>query len=158
MTMEKKKTVFDYAAQILMIFGLMVLFLSVCSYFAGDDGKNHSTLFSLGAEGMSMASLVQMLGLSVLTTFIRALFLSDRILKKLSATARTIGMIISCIAVIIVFVILFDWFPSDNVLAWILFALSFGVCFTLSLCITISRQKKENEAMAKALERLKNED
>lgn len=155
--MEKKKTIFDYAAQALMIFGLMVVFLSVCSCFAGDDGKIHSTLFSLGAEGMSMASLAQMLGLAILTTIIRALFFSDRLFKSLSVLGRSIGMVVCCVAVIVVFVIAFGWFPAGNALAWLFFAMSFGVCFAVSLWITLSRQKRENEAMAEALDRLKNE-
>ncbi len=155
--MEKKKTIYDYAAQALMIFGLMVVFLSVCSCLAGDDGKIHSTLFSLGAEGMSMASLAQMLGLAALTTVIRAIFLSDGLFKKLSMLARTIGMVACCVAVIVVFVVVFGWFPANNALAWLFFALSFGICFAVSLWITLSKQKRENEAMAEALERLKSE-
>ena len=155
--MEKKKNIFDYAAQILMIFGLMVIFLSICSFLSGDDGKVHSSLFSLGSEGMSMASLAQMLGLSVIVTIIRAIFFSDRLLRRFSVAARTVGMIACCVAAIIVFVIAFRWFPADNALAWILFALSFGICFAVSLCVTLSRQKRENEAMAAALERLKME-
>ena len=155
--MEKKKTIYDYAAQTLMIFGLMVVFLSVCSCFAGDEGRIHSTLFSLGAEGMSMASLAQMLGLATLTTLIRALFFSDRLFKNLSVLARSIGMVICCIAVIVVFVVVFGWFPASNTLAWLFFALSFGICFAISLWITLSKQKRENEAMAEALERLKSE-
>lgn len=157
MSMEKKKNIFDYAAQALMIFGLMVVFLSICSCLAGDEGKAHSSLFSLGTDGMSMASLAQMLGLSILVTLIRAIFFSDRLFKRLSVSARTVGMIASCVAVIVLFVVLFGWFPADNALAWVFFALSFGICFTVSLWLTLSRQKRENEAMAKALERLKME-
>lgn len=155
--MEEKKTIFDYAAQALMIFGLMIVFLSVCSYFAGAEGKAVSSLFSLGAQGMSMGSLAQLFALSVITTFIRGIFCSGGVFKKMSATARTIAMVISCIAVIVVFVILFDWFPSGEILPWLYFALSFGVCFTVSFMLTLSKQKRENQAMAEALERLKRE-
>ncbi len=155
--MDRKKNIFDYAGQTLMIFGLMVAVISVCSFFAGEEGKGHSSLFRLGSEGMSIASLAQMLALSVITTFIRALFLSDRLFRKLSVTARTIGMITSCVAVIVVFIIVFKWFPLTDPLAWLSFIPSFGICFTVSLFITLSKQKKEDEAMAKALEKLKNE-
>lgn len=158
MTVERKKDFFDYAGQALMIFGLMVAFISMCSYFAGDEGKVHSTLFSLGSEGMSMVSLAQIFALAVLTTLIRWFFTSDRISARLSATARTVGMIVGCVAVIIVFVVAFDWFPFANPLAWISFILSFGICFTVSILVTLSKQKKENEAMAKALEKLKNDE
>jgi len=157
MIMENKKNIFDYAAQALMIFGLMVVFLSVCSALAGEGGAVHSTLFSLGAKGMSMSSLAQMLALSILTTLIRAILLSDRLFGNLSVLARSIAMIVCCVAAIVVFVIVFDWFPADNALAWLCFALSFGICFTVSLWVTLSRQKRENEAMAQALERLKND-
>ncbi len=155
--MEKKKTIFDYAAQALMIFGLMVVFLSVCSCLAGDEGRQESTLFSLGAEGMSMASLAQLLGLAVLTTVIRAIFLSGGWFRKLSMLARTIGMVVCCVAVVVVFIFVFGWFPANDALPWLGFILSFGICFAVSLWITLSRQKRENEAMAEALERLKNE-
>lgn len=154
----EKKSIFDYIAQILMIFGLMVVFLSVCSCLAGSEGKEHSTLFSLGAEGMSMASLAQMLGLAILTSFIRWFFFSDRLFKRLSVLVRSIGMVVCCVAVIVAFVIMFDWFPSADILAWLLFALSFVVCFTVSLLITLSKQKHENQAMEKALQRLKSDE
>lgn len=156
--MENKKTFFDYAAQTLIIFGLMVVFLSVCSCLAGDEGSAVSSLFRLGSRGMSMSSLAQMFALSILTTLVRAIFLSDRIFRKMPSTARILAMIICCIAVIVVFVILFDWFPSDKILPWLLFALSFGVCFTFSFVLTLSKQKRENKAMAEALERLKNDE
>lgn len=155
--MENKKTFFDYAGQALMIFGLMVAFLSVSSYFAGEEGKDTSTLFRLGAEGMSMASLAQLFGLAAVTTALRGIILSDRIFKNLSATVKTFGMVISCIAATVVFILVFDWFPAGQILPWLLFAVSFGVCFAVSFVLTISKQKRENKEMAQALARLKNE-
>lgn len=157
MTMKEKKSVFDYAAQALMIFGLMVFFHSVCSYLSGPEGKDVSSLFSLGKQGLSMDSLAQLFGLSVLITVMRALFFSGRFFKKTSATVRTLGMVISGIAIIVVFVIVFDWFPAGDILPWVLFALSFGICFAVSFALTLFKQKRENEALADALARLKDE-
>lgn len=156
--MENRKTFFDYAAQVLMIFGLTVAAISLCSFAAGDKGKELSTFFALGSQGLSHATLAQIMGLSVLITLARFLFFSDRVIKNLSVRARTAGMLISCVAAIVAFVLIFDWFPGSDVWAWVCFAASFVLCFTVSYLLTKKREQVENDKMAEALERLKSED
>lgn len=156
--MEREKNFFDYAAQVLMIFGLTTACISLCSYIAGDIGKDLSTLFALGSQGLSFATMLQIMALSVLITLSRFLFFSDRIFKRLSLGFKTAGMLISTIVIIVAFILIFDWFPAGQLWPWICFALSFTLCFGVSFFITLQKEKLENQKMAQALERFKNED
>lgn len=56
---------------------------------------------------------------------------------------------------IIVLVMVFGWFPVDEWLPWIMFFVSFGVCFVISLTVTVCRERMENRRMEEALERLR---
>jgi len=124
----------------------------------GDSGKNISSLFSMGSQGLSMSSLSQIFGLAILTTLIRAIIFSERLLKRWSLTARTIIMVVCCIAIIVVFIAMFDWFPNGTIVPWLFFSISFCLCFTISLVLTKSKQNRENKAMAEALEKLKKDE
>lgn len=156
--MDSKKNILDYAAQALMIFGLTVASIALCSYFAGDKGREISSLFALGSQGLTLSTLLQIMALAIFITFARFLFFSDGVIKNMSVGARTAGMLISCIAIIVTFILLFDWFPKGQLWPWICFAVSFSLCFTVSYILTIKNERQENRKMAQALEKLKNEE
>lgn len=155
--MEKEKTIFDYISQVFVIFGATVLILNMFCLLFGKDAKEVSALFSLGNQGLSVATMLQFLAMSVFITVWRFLFFTDKVIKNLSLSLRTAGMFTAVVLTIIVFVLLFGWFPLDDWKAWLGFGVSFVISVGISLGLSTLKEKTEEEKMARALERLKEE-
>lgn len=155
--MEKEKTIFDYISQVFVIFGATVLILNMFCLLFGKDAKEVSALFSLGNQGLSVATMLQFLAMSVFITVWRFLFFTDKVIKNLSLSLRTAGMFTAVVLTIIVFVLLFSWFPLDDWKAWLGFGVSFVISVGISLGLSTLKEKTEEEKMARALERLKEE-
>jgi hypothetical protein len=66
----------------------------------GEKSESVSTVFSLGDDGISTATLLQFLLSSVLITFLRSLFFTGRVIRNMSLARRTALMFLSVSAVI----------------------------------------------------------
>lgn len=153
--MEEKKTIFSYIGQAFTIFGITTLILCILSLLFGEDGKDISSLFQLGTNGLTLKTLFEFLGVSIAITLLRFLFFTDVIIKRMSILLRTASMIICVIGILAVCIRLFKWFPVDNILAWLMFFISFGICFAVSLAVTSIKERIENKNLNDALLRLK---
>ena len=89
---------------------------------------------------------------------LRFLFFTDVIIKNMSVIARMIWMVVLVLFMISAFIIIFKWFPADMWQPWVMFFLCFGVCFGISMVLTVAKEKAETRKMEEALERLKHED
>lgn len=156
--MEERKTIFDYLGQIFMIFGITIAILNVLCVLFGEDAQSVSAMFSLGNQGISVPIMIQFLGVSAAIVTLRFLFFTDIIIKNMSVTARMIWMIVLVLFMISAFIIIFKWFPADMWQPWVMFFLCFGVCFGISMVLTVAKEKAETRKMEEALERLKHED
>lgn len=152
--MEEKKTVFDYLGQVLMIFGFTMLTLNLFCLAFGDTAKDFSSLFQLGSQGISAETAFQFLCISLLITGVRFLFFTDTFIKKMPVYLRTVCMLTAVVAIIVVFVIAFHWFPADMWQPWAMFLLCFGISFLGSCFVMTVKEKAENRRMQEALERL----
>ncbi|MBO5210235.1 MAG: hypothetical protein J6B68_12985 [Lachnospiraceae bacterium] len=156
--MEERKTIFDYLGQIFMMYGISIALMCVFCVLFGEGAKKFSSMFALGKEGLNITTMVQFLLMSACITGIRFLFFTDVIIKKMSLTARTVWMVISVLLVAAGFIMVCDWFPADMWRPWLMFLICFGVCFIVSMSITILKERMENKKMEEALERLKKEE
>lgn len=156
--MEERKTIFDYLGQIFMIFGITIAILNVLCALFGEDAKSVSAMFSLGNQGLSVPVMLQFLGVSAVIVTLRFLFFTDVIIKNMSVIARMIWMVVLVLFMISAFIIIFKWFPADMWQPWVMFFLCFGVCFGISMLLTVAKEKAETRKMEEALERLKHED
>ncbi len=156
--MEEKKTIFDYVAMTFTTFGFSISWLNLFCFLFGEEAKEVSSMFSLGSNGLSTATMVQFLAVSAITTIIRYLFFTDVFIKKMSIVGRTACMVLSEVAMIVVFVLWFDWFPTGMWLPWVMFILCFGVCFVVSTVVTMWKEKIENRKMEEALVKLKKQE
>lgn len=153
--MEEKKTVFDYLAQVLMIFGFTMLTLNIFCLAFGNSAKEFSAIFQLGSLGISVETAFQFLCISLLITGVRFLFFTDTFIKKMPVPLRTVCMLTAVVGIIAVFVIAFHWFPADMWQPWAMFLLCFGISFLGSCFIMTIKEKAENRRMQEALEKLK---
>lgn len=153
--MEKKYNVFDLLGQVIFIFGVTVICLSIFVMLFGADAEGVSTIFALGNKGLAVATLGQFLLMAVLITLIRFVLFTDYIVKKWSLLARTISMFVLVVLMIGVFTACFGWFPVNEAKSWIMFFVSFFVCCSISVTLSAWKERKENEKMQEALERMK---
>lgn len=155
--MEKKRTIFDYLGQVLMIFGITILILNVFCVVFGENAKEISTMFAMGSDGISVSTSFQFLLVSIIVVVLRFLFFTDSIIKNMSLPVRTGSMYVAIISVILVMNWVFGWFPADMWQAWLGFVLSFIVCSVVSTITVLVKDKLENEKMQDALNKYKQE-
>ena len=153
--MKPAETLLIYLKKSVFSFGASVLFLICISYAVGDEAKEISPMFAFGHEGLPLPVLAEFFGLSVLFALERFLFFTDCIIKKMGLVLRTACTAICAIATAVAGILVFRWFPTNNALAWVSFAISFLVCLVGSLLITYTKEKRENRKMADALEKMK---
>lgn len=153
--MEEKKTIFDYAEQVFGIFGFSIVILNVFCRLFGEEAKDISSIFSMGKEGLSLAVMAQFFSAAVWIVLMRFLFFTDAIIKNMRIAARSVGMVVSVLIIMVVHIVIFDWFPVDNWLPWVMFFGCFGFCFVISLSLSMFRERTENRKMEDALNRLK---
>lgn len=153
--MDDNKNIFDYIKQLFTSFGIVVLLFIVINLIIGDEAGSISSLFALGAKGLSTATLLQLLILVLIITAAQNIFLSDLVIKNMALVVRNILFFATIMAAITIFAVVFGWFPLNNVAAWIGFIVSFAVCSVISSVIMRLEENAENKKMQDALNRLK---
>lgn len=152
--MEEKKNVFDYLAQVMVVFGFAMLAMNLFCLAFGASAREFSALFALGDQGIPAGIAFQFLGISALLTGYRFVFFTDTVIKKMPLWARTACMLGLTVITISAFILLFRWFPVSMWQPWAMFLLCFGLSF-LGSCLVVSvKEKAENRRMEEALRRL----
>lgn len=148
---EKGNIVFRILNQVLIIFSIDILILMLLAALIGEDAQNASTIYQLGNKGLASTTIAQFLLSSVTITFLRNIFLSEKLFKKLNTLQRSIFMLLCILLIHILYIILFGWFSLDNITAWISFVVCFGGGFTLGLLIMLLKIKLDNRQYDKLL-------
>lgn len=156
--MEENKTIFDYCAAVFITFGFAVLVLCIFCVLVGEEAREVSSLYSMGKDGLSIATILQFFGMAVCITLLRILFFTDAVIKKMSVTMKTICMLLCIIGLIVVCAAVFGWFPVSMWQAWVGFAASFGLCFVGSCLVMLLKERTQNRRMEEALARLKEQE
>lgn len=153
--MKEKRTILDYLAQVMIVFGFMTLVLNIFCLAFGNSAKDFSAMFELGNQGIPVKIAFQFLCVSALNVGVRFLFFTDVIIKKMPIWLRTICMLVSVVIIIAVFIMVFHWFPANMWQPWAMFFICFGISFLGSYFVMIIKEKAENKRMEEALQRLK---
>lgn len=153
--MERNKTVFDYLAQILTIFGFSMLILNLFCMIFGDSAQSLSSMFALGSQGVPAEIAFQYLVISVLIVGIRFLFFSDRLIKNMPIPVRTVCMLGCVLLITAAFIVRFQWFPADLWIAWAMFFVCFLLSSICSYLVMLLKEKTENRKLKEALDRFK---
>ena len=152
---EEKKTVFNYFSQTLTIFGAIMVIFMVFLLIVPEEAREVSSLYRLGKEGLSLATMAQLLLLSIIVTTVSGIFMTDRFIKRMSVPLRIALLFTSVVAAVVVMVIVFAWFPVDKTEAWVAFIICFVVSAAVSYLITRLKERAENNKMQEALEKYK---
>lgn len=153
--MEEKRTILDYLAQVLTIFGFSMLILNGLCMIFGEGAKEISAMFALGGQGIPTEIVFQFLCVAALTVGLRLVFFTDILIKRMPIWLRTVCMLTAIIGIIAVFAVAFDWFPVNQWEPWAMFFVCFGISFLGSYSAMVIRERAENKRMEEALRRLK---
>lgn len=153
--MEEKKTVLGYGAQILSIFGFTMICLMVFAYIFGESAKEFSSLFSLGNEGLTVSAMAEFLLLSAIIVLLQDFYCTDRFFKRMPILARVVVLVLTVLAVIVAFIFLFDWFPINMWLPWVMFLACYTLCVGGSITVSAIMTRQENRKLGKGLDSLK---
>ena len=153
--MKNKKTVFDFLIQWFCLFGVTVVIINAMCVVIGDSAKEISSMFSLGSEGLSAETMLQLLIVSLLITGARFIYFNEAVVKRASIAVRAAMMLFTVIAVIAVFIYSFGWFPVNMWQPWASFFAGFGILFLSGTAITYLKEKADNRNMEEALRKLK---
>lgn len=153
--MENKRTILDFMSFVMRTFGICICFLLVLTIMANAEMIETSSIFLFGNEAISITILLQFLLLSFITAILVFLFTSAYMIRLLSLTTRLILMPLSIILCLGIAIYFFGWFPTSSPLPWILFVVSFLMCFGISVAITLHKNKKADAVLNKALEKMK---
>jgi hypothetical protein len=151
--MEKRKTIFNYISEIFAVYGIIVAIYVLLSLFIGDYVGGYSSMFRLGNKGLSNATLLQLLLLATIIIAVRNIFLTDRWIKKMPIISRNILFFLTIIVVMIVMIVLFDWFPINDWQAWVGFFISYTVSMSVSVLISRLKERAENDKLKTALDK-----
>lgn len=155
--MEKNFRALKFLSQVFIIYGATTLLLNIFCIIFGEMSKGLSGIFSLGSKGVSVAASLQFLLAVTVITALRVVFMTDILIKKMPIAVRIVALFASAFAVTVAFILLFDWFPADMPLAWIMFVVCFAVSCTVSTVISVLAEKHENRRLEEALRRCKEE-
>lgn len=153
--MEKKKTIFNFLSEVILIFGFTVLVLNIFCLIFGNIAKDFSTIFELGNQGVPAKIVFQFLGTSFLIAGTKMLFFTDVLIKKMAIWLRTVCMLTVVVIIISLFIIIFHWFPINMWQTWLIFFVCFSVSFLGSYLVMSLKEKVENKHLEEALRRLK---
>ena len=155
--MDKNFSFLKYLSQTFMIYGIITALLNIFCVLFGSSAYEFSTIFSLGSSGIGTATSFQFfIAVSVMSA-LRFIFMTDTVIKKMSLAARIIAMFSAAFAAVTAFIFLFDWFPADMPIAWIMFIVCFIVCSAVSTAISVISERRENRRLEEALKRYKEE-
>lgn len=152
--MEQKKTIFNYIGQLFATYGIIVTIFIVFVSVVGESAKDLSSLYQFGNQGLALNTLVQLLMLTCIITLARILYLTDQWIKNMNIVLRNILFFATICVVIVVFAVIFVWFPINDVRAWVAFAVSFVICTCICGFIKL-QENAENKKMEQALEKFK---
>ena len=153
--MEERKTIYHYLGQLFFMYGIIVLIFVFLSYTVNEQAVQSSPLFALGKEGLTMDTLVQLFGFCVCLLLLRILFLTDVVIKNLQIAIRSLCFVVATVLIIILFVYLFSWFPMNDRNAWIGFFVSYTICTSVGILISLLKEKAENKKMEQGLKRIR---
>ncbi len=156
--MDKNFSILKYLSQVFMIYGITTGLLNIFCILFGTSAYSFSTIFSLGNSGVGVATSFQFLLAVSVIVGLRVIFMTDILIKKMPLAARTVAMFAGAFTTILIFIFLFDWFPADMPIAWIMFIACFIISCFVSTFISILAEKQENRRLEEALKRYKEEE
>lgn len=154
---NKNKKNFNFISQVLILFAVTVLLLTIIASLFGEEAKSISDMYQFGSKGLAISTLLQFFLCSVMIISFKSLFFSEKIIRSMMMLWRTVLLLLSIFISMIIFIVVFHWFPIGNPYALIGFFVCFGGGFILCASFMIIKTKLDNKRYSKLLSLYKNQ-
>jgi hypothetical protein len=147
----------SFFSQVLILFSVNILFLCLTASVVGDDAGEISSMYQFGSKGLAITTILEFLLSSFVVISLKTLFFSDKLFKCMLTLWRTVLLLFSILVFMVLFIILFDWFPINSLYSWTGFFICFGGGFIISSAFMIIKTKMENSKYEEQLSHYKNQ-
>ncbi|WP_394922564.1 hypothetical protein [uncultured Robinsoniella sp.] len=152
---DKILSKYKFAARVMIIFSVEILFIAIIGSLFGDDAMEISNLYQLGGKGIANITVLQLFLCSIAVNLVQSFSMNSKLFENVMMLWRTVIMVVLIVLVILIFVICFRWFPLDFWPAWIGFFTSFGICFIISTILMVIKTKLEEKKYDRLLKNYK---
>lgn len=124
-------------------FLVCIMFICVIGNLMGEQLIPISTLFQEKSIGYS--TIIEIFSLSFIIAIINVIFDIPPFMKKMLLIYKIILRLIVVITITVSYIYVFKWFPFTSLEAWVGFIVTFGICFSLALSISLYTTRKKNQ-------------
>ena len=156
--MNKKKyritLAIEFAQRFTVIFSLAIIAITLVGMLIGlngDDIRGLSSLFALD-NGLQYSTILQTAGFSLIIAVFSVLLFSEHIQTKINFLFRGLLLLLLTLVATSIFALTFNWFPSNDIRAWLGFIFCTIGSFVVSFALTLLILKLEGKKYTKLLE------
>jgi len=136
------------------IFSLSIIAITIAGMFVGlydQNMRDVSSLFAFG-NGLQYSTILQIAGFALITAIFSVLLFSEYLQTKTSFLFRGFLLLLVTLVTTSIFALIFNWFPANDIRAWLSFVLCTIGCFVVSFALTVLKLKLEGKKYTKLLE------
>ena len=151
-----KKSFRDFVHCTCMAFSMQTVVAVLMMFITSSDTATEQMKISSIYENpgfLSKETILQFFIVALLTSMIRHIFFSDKVIRIPSIALRITLMFTTEIAMVAVAVWKFRWFHSVSPAHWVGFAIGAAPCLVAGVILAFKTEMKENETMNEALHR-----
>lgn len=141
----KNQKKYSFLSKVLILFAVDILLLMLLASILGDEARKISPVYQLGSKGLAISTMLQFLLSAFLIVLFQQFYFSERIFKSMMTLWRTILLFFSVLAASVVLILVFDWFPLNDFLAWATFLILFGGGFVIGTASMIIKTRLDNK-------------
>jgi len=141
------------------IFTLLILcfsFMGKFIYIFIPDIQNLSSILILEGKGLPYSAILQAFAFAFFMAFVSRFLFSENLNFKIPYIYRHIIFLLITLVTTSVFSTLFNWFPVNNIQAWILFIPFFFIACSIAIGLSFLLLKLEDKKYNKLLENYRN--
>ena len=149
-----QKRLISFIKDFLELSASIILIFTILTAVLGENAGEVSSLFRLGSAGIAVESLIQLFVLAFTIRLLNFIFLTDAIIKSLSALVRYILCFGLITIFLLIFAFCFKWL-SNEPNYWLIFLACYVVSTAISILISNLINKQEDEKLNDALKVIK---
>jgi len=146
--------VIEFARMFGAIFSLSIIAITIAGMLIGlydQNMRDVSSLFALG-NGLPYSTVLQIAGFALIIAFFSVLLFSEYLQTRIRFLFRGFLLLLVTLVTTSIFALVFNWFPSSDIRAWLSFVLCTIGCFAVSFALTLLKLKLEGKKYSRLLE------
>ena len=136
-----------------MAFTTEIVFVCAIGYLS--QGRMNGSSSFYVTDGISFVAILQMLILAIIAGVINVIFDHESIIMKVRILYLALIKVSLIMMFTIIFILIFHWFPNNDVMAWISFFITFILCASGACVIATRRKDKEYEKLLDSYKKAK---